>query len=271
VLSNRHSLKSVFDVTAKVSVKRTKLPEASDTGLATKLQLASASEVQESDTPTRHPRSKEARKKQARDALFNTFNRLRYNYPRLEDLYLMDMTTAAKKALFAHHTFFLETGKIQTYRRTRWAPDSEKWAPEYKNQVSLDTEHLAHCYCLGVSLKSPSYCNAILRTIIDDLVSTSLFPSDKTVKILYAGTAEGSPARKLMVDLWAYLGWVGWLEGEGVKKAICVEFLEDLVPALFKVREKPSENERPWVKGSAKYMVEENEAQKDQEVMDTQD
>lgn len=157
-------------------------------------------------------------------------------------------------------THFLEwhsTKKISTLQRPCWASQSEKNAPDYVEKTTLDTEHLALCYGLGERLQNVAYRNAILRTIRHYVVEESLFPSDRSVAIIYENTEKGSPARKMMVDFWAYVGNGEWLEGESVRSSVCPEFLEDLVVALLRVRGKPEGESWPWKEGAEAYMLSE--------------
>ncbi|KAJ4291020.1 hypothetical protein N0V90_010216 [Kalmusia sp. IMI 367209] len=174
-------------------------------------------------------------------------------------------------SLIKHYLKWMKIRKIDTQDRPRWASAEEKSRSDYKEEMTLDTEHLAHCYGLGERLEDAKYRNAILHVIRDYALKEKLFPSDFSVAAIYKGTKKGSPARKMMVDFWAYTGSATWLESDSIRDSICSEFLEDLVPALLRVRARPEENERPWVKNIDAYCVEENETQPEDIVVPEQE
>ncbi|KAF1965057.1 hypothetical protein BU23DRAFT_604415 [Bimuria novae-zelandiae CBS 107.79] len=103
-------------------------------------------------------------------------------------------------SLVKNYLEWVDTGKIATQKRPRWASVDEKRRPDYKEETTLDTEHLAQCYGFGERLKDVKYRNAILCTMRLYVFTERIFPSDRAVAIIYENTTKGSSARKLMVD-----------------------------------------------------------------------
>jgi hypothetical protein len=140
---------------------------------------------------------------------------------------------------------WINTGKVSNQKQPRWFSSDKK------------VKHLALCYGLGERLQDVKYRNDILCKIQYHVVTEGLFPSDSAVAIIYENTKRGSPARQMMVDFWAYEGSEDWLQSKTIRSAIHLEFLEDLVPALLRLREKPVGESRPWVDTADAYLVEE--------------
>ena len=63
---------------------------------------------------------------------------------------------------------------------------------------------LAKAYVLGEELMDVKFKNDVLDTIIDVLWKLDDWPFGEPVAIIYNGTTETSPARRLMVDVCAY-------------------------------------------------------------------
>lgn len=66
---------------------------------------------------------------------------------------------------------------------------------------------LAKAYCLGEKYQARAFKNAILKEVISrsqlkDSRGRSYYPSGRTIHFIYEGTTSGSPARKLVVDMW---------------------------------------------------------------------
>ena len=157
-------------------------------------------------------------------------------------------------SLVRNYLGWINTRIIATQKRPRWASPEEKSKLDYKAETTLDTEYLALCYSLGEHLKDVKYRNAILCIIRYYAVNEGIFPSDRAVAIIYENTKKGSPARRMMVDFWAYAGNEGWLEGDSIRSDICPDFLEDLVPALLRARAQLARKDWPWADNADAYM-----------------
>lgn len=158
-------------------------------------------------------------------------------------------------SLVRHYVTWVNTRIIATRKRIQWASLQEKSRPEYKEKLVMDTEQLALCYGLGERLDDARYRNALLCTIQDDVMKEGSFPSDHAIAIIYAQTGRGSPARKMMVDFWAYAGNPSWLERKHVRSAVCPDFFEDLLPALLLARAKPERMTWPFAGNADAYSI----------------
>ncbi|OAF99783.1 uncharacterized protein CC84DRAFT_383019 [Paraphaeosphaeria sporulosa] len=169
--------------------------------------------------------------------------------------------------LVKHYVKWANTRTIGTRKKQRLVSLQEKSRPDYKESLTLDTEQLALCYGLGERLEDAAYRNALLFTMRYYLVKEEAFPSDRTVAIIYEQTKRRSPARKLMVDFWAYAGNISWLEGRDVEFSVCLDFFEDLFPALLRARAKPEKATWPWADNADAYLVAGGEAQTEEGIM----
>jgi hypothetical protein len=65
---------------------------------------------------------------------------------------------------------------------------------------------LAKCYVMGDKLMDTAFKNAVITAFLDAEKNqpfyNSRYPGCVAIKIIYGGSMEGSPARKLVVDKW---------------------------------------------------------------------
>lgn len=65
------------------------------------------------------------------------------------------------------------------------------------------------------------------------------YPPKEAIRIAYAGTAESSPIRKLLVDYWVKVSHRGW-DTKNLTEKTSPEFVEDLIVALIDARPVPN-------------------------------
>jgi hypothetical protein len=68
-----------------------------------------------------------------------------------------------------------------------------------------------------------SFQNKIIDAIVSRVDKAKKHPGNKVVKVIYGGTPSGSPARRLLIDMWAYRAKGKW----GLDKCV-VEFVVDV-------------------------------------------
>lgn len=111
-------------------------------------------------------------------------------------------------------------------------------------------KYLALMYVLGEKIMDQAFQDAILATMIEHCAaapSQHKYPCLDAINVIYDGTTDTSPARRLVVDFWAYNMTPNWRVGEVVLLAH-LGFLQDLLPALLGKRGMPDMGvERPWV------------------------
>jgi hypothetical protein len=107
---------------------------------------------------------------------------------------------------------------------------------------------LAQLYVLGERLVDSLFQDAIIDTFIARAVNLNLKRSLLATSILYEGTGVESPARRLVVDIWAFCAVPEWLDSKSLRSETCTEFVGDLVHALIKKRPRPdvADVDRPW-------------------------
>lgn len=89
-----------------------------------------------------------------------------------------------------------------------------------KYDGSEETEALAKLYALAEKLQDVDTKNIVLKAMllsslqIRSITASCVVPGLPTVRIIYAGTPEGSPIRRLLVDIYTYRGRSAWLKGD---------------------------------------------------------
>ncbi|KAF2122113.1 hypothetical protein BDV96DRAFT_594041 [Lophiotrema nucula] len=97
---------------------------------------------------------------------------------------------------------------------------------------------LAYAYVLGEHLLDAEFRNEIIHAMLTHYINSSALPDELTVKTIYSGTTIEPPARVLIVDLYVYGGTVKMSTWRHMASHTCCEFIDDLVCALFRVRQK---------------------------------
>lgn len=123
--------------------------------------------------------------------------------------------------------------------RGNWT--SQDLADEYYHQANL--------YVLGEKLQDDEFCNAVITKFINLIdashgvtaSNTRHYPSTITVRTIYEGTPQGSPARKLMVHLYCTYAREDWLnKSNSISHSLgCPEFLLDLATKMITLRDQP--------------------------------
>lgn len=158
-------------------------------------------------------------------------------------------------SLVKHYVKWANTRNISTRKRPRWVSQHMNSRPDDEEEMILDIEQLALCYGLGERLEDDEYRNALLCTIRYYVVREDFFPSDRVVAIIYEQTSRNSPARKMMVDFWAYAANPSWLKSKSIRSAVCPEFFEDLLLAVIQARMKPEKEIWPWADNANAYLI----------------
>lgn len=109
---------------------------------------------------------------------------------------------------------------------------------------------LATAYVFGEKILDDRYKRSVLRTFAAVQRDAPDFPCAEAFLIIYDGTPEGSPARRLLVDMYAYGAWdsADWSREFDL---LPHEALADVMRATIKVRrDNPA---RPWTEGMEAY------------------
>jgi hypothetical protein len=112
---------------------------------------------------------------------------------------------------------------------------------------------LAKLYVLGEELIDIRFKNCILDTFVTVAREARWYPTGHPIAIIYAGTPMNSPARRLMIDFFAYEAhsnddsWTKQLQD-------CPkEFVLDALVAIIKLRKGPTGAPRPWDQSQIAY------------------
>jgi len=121
---------------------------------------------------------------------------------------------------------------------------------------SPDIHAFTECYVLGMKILNKAFKNCVLDAIAEAINNESFYSPGLTstglTRILNDGKTDGSPARRLLADIWAYSdGPEKTLRRfmDGMPRA----FSMDLNAALYKLNGGFVGRGAPWVGGMQKY------------------
>lgn len=127
-------------------------------------------------------------------------------------------------------------------------PPSE--APSTGRELDL----LVDCYIFGEKVQDDNFKDAVLDALLacidtKDEEGSRWFPTGHSVQRAYEQTPQGSPLRKLLVDMYNQSGRSDW-----IKEDNSVEFLADLAREMFDTRSRPlGTNLTDWNADSCMY------------------
>ena len=135
----------------------------------------------------------------------------------------------------------------------RWLYRQDPPLPLLNSSVVNVYPFLAKAYVFGEKVIDTTFKDAVIDCIVARAVETKSFPTSQTMNIIYRGTLDGSPARRLMVDFCVdgayvrpeYDAWVQSIRG------FSKELLADVVVGM--VQKRPSLNKNPWTGASHLY------------------
>ncbi|EAT80614.2 hypothetical protein HBI56_203440 [Parastagonospora nodorum] len=102
---------------------------------------------------------------------------------------------------------------------------------------------LASAYAFGEQIMDQSYKRCALETLAGVQIGAPDYPCAEAFVIVYDGTPEGSPARRMLVDMYAY-GAVDSKCWASAFEALPKEALVDVLRAMVRVRRENTG--RPW-------------------------
>lgn len=114
--------------------------------------------------------------------------------------------------------------------------------------------YLASLYVLGERLIDVTLQNSVVAAMIRRGETLEVYPANPPVRIIYAGTPTGSPARRLLVDFWVFNVSPAWKGLDDLTKHTCSDFVNDLLPKLVEQRGAPGSSvPRPWIANPKSY------------------
>ncbi|KAJ4365564.1 hypothetical protein N0V83_008184 [Neocucurbitaria cava] len=109
-------------------------------------------------------------------------------------------------------------------------------------------DQLSNCYILGEKLMDVRFKNAILDGVVDAMNNTPFctgkMPGEASINIIYSGTSEGSPARRLLVDIWVMYAGENWIKH--LTDKLPHEFVLEFSRALLKDKCNGKKDTRRW-------------------------
>jgi hypothetical protein len=135
-------------------------------------------------------------------------------------------------------------GSVETYLNWIYF----RHIPAIDDEVYLP---LAQLYVLGNKLMHDEFQNAVVDAIIEASVRIKKAPGTRPTSLIYAGTVEGSAARRLLVDM--YLWWVDETYMHKYFDLYPSEFLRDYMCALLRLKKKANLRSEPWFTNRKSY------------------
>jgi hypothetical protein len=177
---------------------------------------------------------------------------------------------ATEKIFHVHKAMLESVAFFRNAMKTEWTNGDTKKPIDLSNQDPVTVEiylnwiyfrhipetddYLLLCrlYVLGNELIHDQFQNAVLDTIIETVVRIKKLSGSPAVHLIYDGTDEGSPARRLFVDM--YL----WSIKEPSYMHECFddypsEFLRDYMCALIRLKKRVSLGKKPWITRKESY------------------
>ena len=138
---------------------------------------------------------------------------------------------------------YVYTGKLFT------KPESGTLTSGSESEATL----LAGLYVFGEKIIDVAFKNDVLAVFAHKataLAGDNVFPTNAAVDIIYRGTPQQSPARRMMVDMHTWEGYGHWISDslDETNK----EFLSDLVRSLLRRRAMPVAR-KPYLEFSNYY------------------
>lgn len=128
---------------------------------------------------------------------------------------------------------------------------SVQWLYTHHIDSTFDTAKWSQAYVLGEKLMDREYLDCVIETMMRECTKRGEFPGKINLEIIYEGTPEGSPARKLLVDFVCWMGNEKWIH----KGEMHQGFNEDLVLELMRHMNRKFESPAPWVSDPSAYFV----------------
>ena len=133
----------------------------------------------------------------------------------------------------------LEDDYDLVYTYVRWLYAGKIYTDVKDDDTEPDFINLAKLYTLGEKLLDNGFQDCVLNSIVSlsrkkhDPDDTRFFPGAMVIGIIYNGTSPSSPARKLLVHIYAAEAEPGWMSKWRVSKTP-EEFKNDLITELLK-------------------------------------
>lgn len=129
-------------------------------------------------------------------------------------------------------------------------------APGTSDTDNMRYKDLAELYILGEKLIDAPFQNTLMASIIESLKTGALTPDMESIKVMYNGTPESSPGRRISVDKCAWdMDWRAQCL-EDLDPEQDAEFSVDLLRAMAQCRPCVSWGySRPWILQLRPYMV----------------
>jgi hypothetical protein len=141
----------------------------------------------------------------------------------------------------------------------RWLYRQEPPLPLLGNKVVGNAFiFLAKAYVFGEKVMDTAFKNTIIDCTVANVVESNSFPGSRAMNIIYGGTPDGSPARRLIVDFYAYAAYVTSETDVWAKniRNFSKELLVDVLIAT--VTKRPGLGKGPWESAAHLYHEEDS-------------
>ena len=129
-----------------------------------------------------------------------------------------------------------------------------QWLYTHHIDTTFDTVQWAKGYVLGEMLMDLEYQDQVLEIFVRDCEARQKFPVGSQINVIYNGTTESSPARKVLIDFFCWNNSSKWLDNRDYANTAPADFVNDLLRALLSLKNEPV-GEKPWVGDMSTYFV----------------
>lgn len=123
----------------------------------------------------------------------------------------------------------------------------------YTGLINGDTIPMSQAYVLGEFIQDLQFQDVVMKKLIP-MIQKEKHPPESCVEIIYSGTSEGSPARRLCLHIWGYMIYQTQDLVEHMADNMPVEFVRDLLKVVILKKNHPKKAQ-PWVLTSESYLL----------------
>jgi hypothetical protein len=130
---------------------------------------------------------------------------------------------------------------------------------EFEELHRFPLESLFHQYWLGLHVEDWKFCDAVLQSIVEYCVETSVVPTAEMVSLIYEKTPGPCRLRRFVVGLYMHVEETDWLVEDAWEDKYPGEFSRDVMLAMWR-KNPPDEDEWNTTTLNARLCVDEGHA-----------
>ncbi|OAK95111.1 hypothetical protein IQ06DRAFT_232464 [Phaeosphaeriaceae sp. SRC1lsM3a] len=157
------------------------------------------------------------------------------------------------------HTFLALSAKpfhcYYEWSYSRHIPLSTLKSSPNNIEAGWDMDALINAYSLGTRIQDNTFSKAVLQALCEVCQDEDRYPGGGSIALAYASTTDGSPLRKLLVDIYVLRAETSWFERDDEWRGYPPKFLTDLAMAFFNQRRVSNDCEEELEQLKDKYCI----------------